>query len=98
VERTESAQGRDGEKTLFRYAVRQPDLRYYRGADRNSSRFIEDQGIDAGGALEKSALLIRMRSRVATLIAATIAAGPATTNAVSAATTNIAIARERSLW
>ena len=44
----------------------------------------------------KSALLMRMRSRVATVIAATTAAGPATTSAVGVATTSTAMARERS--
>ncbi len=44
----------------------------------------------------KSALLMRMRRRVATVIAATTAAGPATTRAVGVATTSTAMARERS--
>jgi hypothetical protein len=44
----------------------------------------------------KSALLMRMRRRVATVIAATMAAGPATTRAVGVATTRTAMARERS--
>ncbi len=43
----------------------------------------------------KSALLMRMRRRVATVIAATMAAGPATTSAVGVATTSTAMARER---
>ncbi len=45
---------------------------------------------------KKSALLIKIRSRVAIVIAATIATGPATTSAVGVATTRIVIARDRS--
>ncbi len=45
---------------------------------------------------KKSELFTRMRKRVATLIAAITAAGPATTRAVGVAATSTAIARERS--
>jgi hypothetical protein len=53
-----------------------------RGADGHGSGLVEDQRVDVRRAFcGKSALLMRMRSRVATVIATT-AAGPATTSVV----------------
>ena len=96
MQRAEAARRRHGEQRLLGFARPRAGSAVTAGAPTVTVPVLSRISVSTSEARsKKSALLMRMRRRVATVIAATTAAGPATTRAVGVATTSTAMARER---